>query len=97
MYHFNTLGMHIIIPISKYHESELHCIIINTDSTVADIQRLMKTDEAAICRQSALFLLKMKEKRFLSQAAVDDIVEDSCANFYTNIRDGESGSKREIG
>ena len=34
----------------------------------------MGADVDALRRQSALFILKMKEKRLLSQAAVDDII-----------------------
>ncbi len=30
-------------------------------------------------RKSALFILKMKEKRLLSQAAIEDIVEKTCS------------------
>lgn len=56
----------------------------------------MKTDEAAIRRQSALFLLKMKEKRFLSQAAIDDIVEDSCALFTRTFEMVKAGVREKL-
>ncbi len=39
----------------------------------------MGTDESGLRRKSALFILKMKEKRFLSQAAIDDMVEETCS------------------
>ena len=55
----------------------------------------MKTDEAAIRRQSALFLLKMK-KRFLSQAAVDDIVKDSCAIFTRTFEMVKAGVREKL-
>lgn len=48
---------------------------------VADIERLMGTDVSAIRRQSALFILNMKEKRFLTQTAIDDMINETSAIF----------------
>ena len=42
-----------------------------------DIQYLVGSDLDQLRRSSALFLLKLKEKRYISQAAIDDIVEGS--------------------
>ena len=51
----------------------------------------MGTDATALRRQSALFLLKMKEKIFLSQAAIDDMVDDTCTIFTRSFEIVKAG------
>ena len=52
-------------------------------STVsADVQYLIGSDVAQVRRSSALFILKLKEQRRVSQVAVDDIVE-SCKSLFS--------------
>ena len=52
-------------------------------STVsADVQYLIASDVAQVRRSSALFILKLKEQRRVSQVAVDDIVE-SCKSLFS--------------
>lgn len=51
----------------------------------------MGTDVEGIKRASALFILKMKEKRLLTQAAIDDIVEETTSLFdrtFTMLKAG---------
>lgn len=59
--------------------------------TNADIERLIGTDVEAIRRKSALFILMMKEKRFLTQAAIDDMIDESSSIFehtFTMLKAG---------
>lgn len=58
-------------------------IIITID---ADINYLCGYDNDIIRRASALFPLKLKEHRHLSQAAINDIVE-GCQGIFINARD----------
>ena len=52
-------------------------------STVsADVQYLIGSDVMQVRRSSALFILKLKEQRRVSQVAVDDIVE-SCKSLFS--------------
>ena len=66
------------------------------DCTAADIERLMGTDIEAIRRQSALFILKMKEKRFLTQAAIDDMIGESTAIFDRTISMIKAGIREKM-
>ena len=54
----------------------------------------MGTDVDALRRQSALFLLKMKEKRLLSQVAINEIIENASA-IFTNILETVQAGVRE--
>ena len=56
----------------------------------------MGTDVTALRRQSALFLLKMKEKRFLSQAALDDMVHETCAIFTQSFEIVKAGVREKL-
>ena len=55
-----------------------------TDS--ADFRCLIGTDVEHIRRSSALFLLKLKEKRRITQVAIDDIVE-GCQGLFSQTLD----------
>ena len=46
------------------------------------IQHLIGVDEEKIQRSSALFLLKLKEHRRISQVGIDDIVQGATGLFY---------------
>ena len=56
----------------------------------------MGTDTEAIRRQSALFILKMKEKRFLTQAAIDDMIDESTAIFDRTISMIKAGVREKM-
>ena len=47
----------------------------------ADVAHLLGTDVHTRRRSSALFLLKLKEHRRVTQTAIDDVV-DSCQNIF---------------
>ena len=48
----------------------------HSDEVQADVDLLLGSDKVAQQRSSALFLLKLKEFRKLSQVAIDDIVQE---------------------
>ncbi len=50
-------------------------LLDNNDSSNLDLEHLLGTDIKTQRRTSALFILKLKETRRLSQAAIDDVVE----------------------
>ena len=52
----------------------------------ADLHLLLGVDKGIQQRSSALFLLKLKEHRRISQAAIDDIVEDWDVLFSHSIQ-----------
>ena len=52
----------------------------------ADLDLLLGNDKDAQQRASALFLLKLKEHRRLSQVAIDDIVEEWGELFSHSVR-----------
>ena len=51
----------------------------------ADIQYLMGNDAELVRRSSALFLLKLKEQRRISQIAIDEIVSGSRGLFVQSM------------
>ena len=55
-------------------------------SDLADVRHLIGSDLDHIRRSSALFLLKLKEKRRITQVAIDDIVE-SCQGLFSQTID----------
>ena len=60
----------------------------------------MGTDTEARRRKSALFLLKMKKKRLLPQAAIDDMIEETTALFdrtFTILKAGVRESLASCG
>lgn len=61
--------------------------------TSADLQRLMGTDIETQRRSSALFLMKLKEHRRLSQVAVDDV--DGCRMIFRQTTDRLQAGIRE--
>lgn len=65
-------------------------------TSFADIQRIMGLDVEANRRRSALFLLKLKEKRLLSQVAIDDIVEDTSAMFTRTFEAVKAGVREKL-
>ncbi len=72
---FGYLFYHIIIEAGLRQKFLFFCV----ENLHADIQHLMGTDMSGLRRKSALCILKMKEKIFLSQAAIDDMVEETCS------------------
>ena len=56
----------------------------------------MGTDKEALQRKSALFLLKMKEKNLLTQAAIDDMVEETTALFDHTFTMLKAGVREEL-
>jgi hypothetical protein len=62
----------------------------------ADIQYLTGADVEAIRRSSALFLLKLKEKRRTSQVCIDDIVEGSRGLFHLTVDRVGAGIKSHL-
>lgn len=59
---------------------DLHQFIISDYS--ADIDHLIGVDEEKLQRSSALFLLKLKEHRRISQVGIDNIVQGATGLFY---------------
>ena len=58
------------------------CFFSHSDEVQADVDLLLGSDKVAQQRSSALFLLKLKEFRKLSQVAIDDIVQEWNGLFY---------------
>ena len=56
----------------------------------------MGIDVEALRKQSALYLLKMKEKRLLSKAAIDDIVENTSAIFDRTFEMAKAAFKEKL-
>ena len=65
-------------------------------SDSADIQYLTGADVEAIRRSSALFLIKLKEKRRTSQVCIDDIVEGSRGLFRLTVDRVGAGIKSHL-
>ena len=66
----------------------LLCLLVHSAesvTTTADIDRLMGYDEELQKCSAALLLLKLKERRRVSQVAVDDIVEHTKAQFDRTV------------
>ena len=61
------------------------CSFAESVTTTADIDRLMGYDEELQKRSAALLLLKLKERRRVSQVAIDDVVEHSKAQFDRTV------------
>lgn len=61
-----------------------------------DFQRLMGTDVESQRRSSALFLLKLKEKRRLTQTAIDDVVEGARLLFSQTAQRIRAGINEEL-
>ena len=51
-------------------------LLPHSDEVQADLDLLLGSDKVAQQRSSALFLLKLKEFRRLSQVAIDDIIQE---------------------
>ena len=47
-------------------------------------------------RSSALFILKLKEKKHLTQVAIDEIVEGSCALFQQSVQRVQAGVNEKL-
>ena len=57
-----------------------------TDFDHADLDHLLGVDASCQKNDSALFLMKLKETRQLSQTAINDVVEGSRAVFSHTVR-----------
>lgn len=53
---------------------------------VADIKHLAENDRDEIRRSSALFILKLKEKRRLTQVVINDVIEGSRSIFDSTMQ-----------
>lgn len=71
-------------------------VIYPPECTVADIERLMGVDQESVRRQAALFLLKMKEKKFLTQSAVDEMVERTSSIFTHTFSMLKAGIREKL-
>lgn len=76
---------------------------INKDSvssfnaeSAADIRYLIGSDTDEIRRSSALYLLKLKEHRRISQVAVDDIVEGTKALVHHCVEHMQAGVRAKL-
>lgn len=56
----------------------------------------MGTDLQTRCHSSALFLLKLKEHRRLTQAAIDDIVEGCTSLFQQTVETVKAGVRSHL-
>ncbi len=61
-----------------------------------DIEYLLGADAENVKRASAVFLLKMKEQRRVSQVAIDDIVENSRSIFNQTLQRVEVAVKAKV-
>lgn len=66
------------------------------DATSADIARLMGIDRDGVRQQAALFLLKMKEKKFLTQSAIDELVEETGSIFDRTLSMFRAGIREKV-
>ena len=62
----------------------------------ADINRLLETDTEKQKKSSALFILKMKEVRRLSQTAVDDIIDRSQQILSDTVQRLKAGVRQTL-
>ena len=66
----------------------LLCLLVHSAesvTTTADIDRLMGYDEELQKRSAALLLLKLKERRRVSQVAIDNVIEHAKAQFDRTV------------
>ena len=61
-------------------------MFVYSEELQADLDTLLGTDAATQKRSSALFLLKLKESRRLTQAAIDDIVQEWDGLFNHSVQ-----------
>ena len=61
------------------------CSLADFATTSADIDRLMGFDEELQKRSAALLVLKLKEQRRVSQVAIQDVIEQSKAQFDRTV------------
>lgn len=63
---------------------------------MADIQYLIGSDNEQVRRSSALFLLKLKEQRRISQVAIDDVVGGCKSLFSQTVVRVQAGVKAKL-
>ena len=69
----------------------------NNDETIeADISCLLGLDESKQKRDSALFLMRMKEVRKLSQVTIDDIVTNCQSLFENTVNHLHAGVRQKL-
>ena len=61
-----------------------------------DLEHLLGIDATLQKKNSALFLMKLKETRQLSQVAIDDVVEGSRTVFLHTIQRLHSGTRAKL-
>lgn len=66
------------------------------DDTEADMNRLLGTDLQQQKRESALFIMKMKEVRRLSQVSVDAVILGSKALFDSTVTRLQAGVRQKL-
>ena len=62
----------------------------------ADLEHILGTDVIKQKRASALYLMKLKETRQLSQVALDDVVEGSRMIFTSTVQQLHSGVRSKL-
>ena len=84
----SDLYCHRLLACISYDRLLYNC---TTDFDHADLDHLLGVDASCQKNASALFLMKLKETRQLSQTAIDDVVEGSRAVFSHRVRRLHSG------
>ena len=56
----------------------------------------MGIDRDGVRRQAALFLLKMKEKKFLTQSAIDELIQETSSIFDRTFSMFRAGIREKI-
>ena len=68
----------------------------NAGTVQADIAHLFGTDVETRRRSSALFLLKLKEHRRITQVAIDDVIEGSQSLFQQTVLTVQAGVRARL-
>ncbi|ORU90786.1 MAG: hypothetical protein A6F71_07495 [Cycloclasticus sp. symbiont of Poecilosclerida sp. M] len=74
----------------------MHVIIFALIIDTADLDYLLDFDAEKLQHSSALYLLKLKEQRCVSQVAIDDIVEGSRVLFLQLIDRVKAGMRAKL-
>lgn len=62
----------------------------------ADVQYLIGSDEEELRKSSALFLIKLKEQRRISQVAIDDVVGGCISLFSHTVHRLQAGVRAKL-
>ena len=80
---------------TEFYDQHIYMYLF-CDSKDPVYERLTGIDVETQRRSSALFLLKLKEKRRLTQTTIDDIVESSRVLFAQSIEHIQSGLEQKL-